>query len=211
MINQEMIANPVLEEPQRRSHPERQLQRRNLPESRNPRKLPEKPRSQSFRRVQSVGSFFNQYLTPAATVASPRGKGKSPSTALLPKKFLSSPSGLTRPSRLTGELSDDHLLRKPITEPSPKASSATLMKTGDYLTASTEELVQNGKFSQDDLDDALAVVQDFIRSHPGVGARDLREVPASPAEKALPIRRIRWLHFLNRSPNMLKLRCKSNQ
>jgi len=42
-----------------------------------------------------------------------------------------------------------------------------------YLTASTEELAQNGKYSQDDLDDALAVVQDFDPI--GVGARDLRE------------------------------------
>jgi len=42
-----------------------------------------------------------------------------------------------------------------------------------YLTASTEELTQNGKYSQDDLDDALAVVQDFDPI--GVGARDLRE------------------------------------
>src|SRR5260370_21649672 len=41
------------------------------------------------------------------------------------------------------------------------------------LTASTEELAQNGKYSQDDLEDALAVVQDFDPM--GVGARDLRE------------------------------------
>src|SRR5258707_14439604 len=42
-----------------------------------------------------------------------------------------------------------------------------------YLTASTEELAQNGKYSQDDLDDAIAVVQDFDPI--GVGAKDLRE------------------------------------
>ena len=42
-----------------------------------------------------------------------------------------------------------------------------------YLTASTEELMQEGKYTQDDLDDALAVVQDFDPI--GVGARDLRE------------------------------------
>src|SRR6266576_587659 len=38
-----------------------------------------------------------------------------------------------------------------------------------YLTASTEELTQNGKYSQDDLDDALAVWQD--RDPSGVGSR----------------------------------------
>ena len=42
-----------------------------------------------------------------------------------------------------------------------------------YLTASVEELSQDGKYSQDDLEDAIAVVQDFDPI--GVGARDLRE------------------------------------
>src|SRR6266404_5888428 len=42
-----------------------------------------------------------------------------------------------------------------------------------FLTASNEDLLQNGKYSQDDLDDALAVVQDFDPI--GIGARDLRE------------------------------------
>jgi RNA polymerase sigma-54 factor len=42
-----------------------------------------------------------------------------------------------------------------------------------YLTASVEELAQDGKYSQDDLEDAIAVVQDFDPI--GVGARDLRE------------------------------------
>src|SRR5438874_294121 len=38
---------------------------------------------------------------------------------------------------------------------------------------SNEELLQGGKYTQDDLEDALAVVQDFDPI--GVGARDLRE------------------------------------
>jgi RNA polymerase sigma-54 factor len=42
-----------------------------------------------------------------------------------------------------------------------------------YLTASNEELAQDGKYSQDDIEDAIAVVQDFDPI--GVGARDLRE------------------------------------
>jgi RNA polymerase sigma-54 factor len=42
-----------------------------------------------------------------------------------------------------------------------------------YLTASVEELGQEGKYSQDDLEDAIAVVQEFDPI--GVGARDLRE------------------------------------
>src|SRR5947208_14731027 len=42
-----------------------------------------------------------------------------------------------------------------------------------YLPASPAGLTENGKYSQDDLDDALAVVQQFDPI--GVGARDLRE------------------------------------
>ena len=42
-----------------------------------------------------------------------------------------------------------------------------------YLTASLEEIAQNGKYSQEDVEEALAVVQEFDPI--GVGARDLRE------------------------------------
>src|SRR5256884_9372656 len=42
-----------------------------------------------------------------------------------------------------------------------------------YLTASPAELTENGKYSQDDLDDALAVVQEFDPI--GVCSRALRE------------------------------------
>ena len=42
-----------------------------------------------------------------------------------------------------------------------------------YLTASLEELAQDGKYSQDDVEEAIAVVQDFDPI--GVGARNLRE------------------------------------
>src|SRR5205807_2212771 len=42
-----------------------------------------------------------------------------------------------------------------------------------YLTASLEELAQNGRYTTDDLEDAVAVVQEFDPL--GVAARDLRE------------------------------------
>src|SRR6266850_622042 len=53
-----------------------------------------------------------------------------------------------------------------------KAETEKVHENG-YLTASAEELTQTGKYSQDDLEDALAVVQDFDPM--GVGTRDLRE------------------------------------
>jgi RNA polymerase sigma-54 factor len=42
-----------------------------------------------------------------------------------------------------------------------------------YLTATVEELAQDGKYSMDEVEEALAVVQEFDPL--GVGARDLRE------------------------------------
>jgi len=57
-----------------------------------------------------------------------------------------------------------------------------------YLTASVEELAQNGKYSQDDLEDGLAVVQDFDPI--GVGSRDLRECLL--LQLKVLIRRTRW-------------------
>ena len=49
-----------------------------------------------------------------------------------------------------------------------------------YLTASDEELAQDGKYTLDDIEDAIAVVQDFDPI--GVGAHDLRECLAAAAE-----------------------------
>jgi RNA polymerase sigma-54 factor len=81
---------------------------------------------------------------------------------------LSSPAGLTE--HLTWQLSvticSDAV--REITE-----SIIGNLDENGYLTASNEELLQDGKYNQDDLDDALAVVQDFDPI--GVGARDLRE------------------------------------
>src|SRR5258708_17121948 len=84
------------------------------------------------------------------------------------EKFLASPSGLT-----------DHLqwqLSVTICSDAVKEIADSVIGKLDengYLTASAEELTQNGKYSQDDLEDALAVVQDFDPI--GVGTRDLRE------------------------------------
>src|SRR6266481_5310007 len=128
MINQEMIANPVLEE------------------------LSEEP-------TQSDNYSDETFLKAETEKVSER-----PSF----EKFLSSATGLT-----------DHLAwQLSVTICSDKVRELAESIIGNldengYLTASTEDLAQNGKYSQDDLDDAIAVVQDFDPI--GVGAKDLRE------------------------------------
>src|SRR6266851_3116721 len=164
MINQEMIANPVLEE-----QSEEPTQTDNYSDETflkaETEKVPEKPEANPFDEFD-VGSFFNQYLDSGGD----GGKSQEREVSERPsfEKFLSSPSGLS-----------DHLqwqLSVTICSEAVKEIADSIIGNLDengYLTASTEELAQNGKYSQDDLDDALAVVQDFDPI--GVGARDLRE------------------------------------
>src|SRR5258708_3048948 len=113
-----------------------------------------------------VGRFFKKYLGNGGDGGESQERENSQRPYF--EKFLSSPSGLT-----------DHLqwqLSVTICSDAVKEIADSIIGNLDengYLTASTEELTQNGKYSQDDLDDALAVVQDFDPI--GVGARDLRE------------------------------------
>src|ERR1700724_2776156 len=155
MINQEMIANPVLEE------------------------LSEEPTQsdnysdETFLKAETnpfdefdVGTFFNQYLDSGGDGG--RSQEREVSERPSFEKFLSSATGLT-----------DHLawqLSVTICSDAVRELAESIIGNLDengYLTASPEELAQNGKYSQDDLDDAIAVVQDFDPI--GVGARDLRE------------------------------------
>src|SRR5580692_12383946 len=164
MINQEMIENPVLEE-----QSEEPTQTDNYSDETflkaETEKVPDKPEPNPFDEFD-VGSFFNQYLDSGGD----GGKSQEREVSERPsfEKFLSSPAGLT-----------DHLawqLSVTICSDPVKDIAENIIGNLDengYLTASNEELAQDGKFSQDDLDDALAVVQDFDPI--GVGARDLRE------------------------------------
>src|ERR1043166_57141 len=155
MINQEMIANPVLEE------------------------LSEEPTQtdnysdETFLKAETnpfdefdVGTFFNQSLDTGGDGGQSQEREFSERPSF--EKFLSSAAGLT--DHLTWQLS--------VTICSDKVRELVEEIIGNldengYLTASNEELLQNGKYKQDDLDDAVAVVQDFDPI--GVGARDLRE------------------------------------
>jgi RNA polymerase sigma-54 factor len=164
MINQEMIENPVLEEQSEEPTATDNYSDENFIRNET-EKVPEKPESNPFDEFD-VGTFFNQYLDSGGD------GGKSQEREVIERpsfeKFLSSPAGLTE--HLTWQLSVticSDTVRELV-----ESIIGNLDENG-YLTASPEELIQNGKYSQDDLDDALAVVQDFDPI--GVGARDLRE------------------------------------
>jgi len=164
MINQEMIENPVLEEQSEEPTATDNYSDENFIRNET-EKVPEKPESNPFDEFD-VGTFFNQYLDTGGDGGQSQEREVSERPSF--EKFLSSPAGLTE--HLTWQLSVT------ICSDSVRELVESIIGNLDengYLTASTEELTQNGKSSQDDLDDALAVVQDFDPI--GVGARDLRE------------------------------------
>jgi RNA polymerase sigma-54 factor len=164
MINQEMIANPVLEEQSEEPTQTDNYADENFLKNET-EKVPEKPEPNHFDEFD-VGSFFNQYLDSGGDGGQSVEREVSERPSF--EKFLSSSTGLA--DHLTWQLSVT------ISSDTVKELAESIIGNLDengYLTASTEELMQEGKYTQDDLDDALAVVQDFDPI--GVGARDLRE------------------------------------
>jgi RNA polymerase sigma-54 factor len=164
MINQEMIANPVLEEQNEEPTQTDNYADENFLKNET-EKVPEKPESNPFDEFD-VGTFFNQYLDSGGD----GGKSAEREISERPsfEKFLSSSTGLS--DHLTWQLSVT------ISSDTVKELAESIIGNLDengYLMASNEELLQESKYTQDDLDDALAVVQDFDPI--GVGAHDLRE------------------------------------
>jgi RNA polymerase sigma-54 factor len=164
MINQEMIANPVLEELSEEPTVTDNYSDETFLKAET-EKVPEKEASNPFDEFD-VGTFFNQYLDTGGDGGQSQEREISERPSF--EKFLSSAAGLT-----------DHLawqLSVTICSENVKEIVENIIGNLDengYLTASVEELSQDGKYSQDDLEDAIAVVQDFDPI--GVGARDLRE------------------------------------
>src|SRR6201990_1056099 len=164
MINTEMVANPVLEELGEEATTTDNYSDETFLKNET-EKVPEKEAANPFDEFD-VGTFFNQYLDTGGDGGQSQEREISERPSF--EKFLSSPSGLT--DHLTWQLS--------VTICSDAVSQLVENIIGNldengYLTASTEELAQDGKYSQDDIEDAIAVVQDFDPI--GVGARDLRE------------------------------------
>lgn len=154
LINQEMIANPVLEE-----LPE------NVPsiaevdqKDENPK--PSEPRTESnthsednhdsFEEID-FGSFFDDYLDPGY---------KSPAAEVIEKpsfeNFLSQPASLA--DHLEWQLSLSHC--PDAVREAGQAVIGNLNEDG-YLTASLEEIAQTGGHKPEDVREALALVQEF--------------------------------------------------
>jgi RNA polymerase sigma-54 factor len=164
MINQEMIANPVLEELTDDNAPADDYSDEAFIKAET-EKVPETEAPNPFDEFD-FGSFFNQYLDTGVD------GGQSQEREITEKpsfeKFLSSPRGLadhlmwqlslTVCNETVGEIAENII--------------GNLDENG-YLTATPEELTQQGKCALEDVEEALAVVQEFDPL--GVAARDLRE------------------------------------
>jgi len=168
MINQEMIANPVLEELSDDGVVSENYSDEAFVKAET-EKVPETEAANPFDEFD-IASFFNQYLDSGAGADHhEREQIERPSF----DKFLSSPQGLS--DHLTWQLSVT--ICSEIVREIAETIIGNLDEDG-YLTAdgrpmSLEELAQNGRYSMDDVEEALAVVQEFDPL--GVGARDLRE------------------------------------
>jgi RNA polymerase sigma-54 factor len=167
MINQEMIANPVLEElPEEVPLLEHVEQKANAEE-----KPVESPADQptaggenhdSFQEID-FGSFFDDYLDPGY---------RSPESEVIEKpsfeNFLSQPPSLT-----------DHLewqLSLSICSDAVREAGHSIignLNEDGYVTATLEEIAQTGEHKLEDVEAALALIQEFDPL--GVAARDLRE------------------------------------
>ncbi len=164
MINQEIMANPVLEE-----LPEEGVTAENYTDEaflkKETENVPETEAPNPFDEFD-FGSFFTRYLDTGAerAASSEHEEIERPSF----DKFLSSPASLA-----------DHLawqLSVSICTETVRQIAETIVGNLDengYLTATLEEIAQSGNFSTEDVEEALTLVQEF--DPPGVGARDLRE------------------------------------
>ena len=165
MINQEIMANPVLEE-----LGEDGVVSENYTDEafvkEETEKIPEAEAPNPFDEFD-FGSFFNQYLDSGGGnngASNEREEIERPSF----EKFLSSPQSLA-----------DHLgwqLSVSISSDTVREIAETIIGNLDengYLTATLEEIEQAGNYSVDDVEEALTMVQEF--DPPGVAARDLRE------------------------------------
>ena len=164
MINQEMIANPMLEEMTDESPVAEQDYTEETFIKAETEKVPETEPANPFDEFD-INSFFNQYLDSGG------GNGNSEHEVIEKpsfEKFISSPQGLTE--HLNWQLSVT-VCNETVREIA-EVIIGNLDENG-YLTASLEEIAKNGNYSLEDVEEALATVQEFDPL--GVGARNLRE------------------------------------
>ena len=164
MINQEIMANPVLDEVSEDnvtadSYTDEAFLKKET------EKVPEKEAANPFDEFD-FGSFFSQYLDTGTerSVSSEREEVERPSF----EKFLSSASSLA-----------DHLewqLSVGICTETVRTIAEAIIGNLDengYLRATLDEIAASGNYSTEDVEEALTMVQEF--DPPGVAARDLQE------------------------------------
>jgi RNA polymerase sigma-54 factor len=168
MINQEMIANPVLEEVPEEVPSLEEVEKKIESEGEKPVITPPEAPARngdnhdSFEEID-FGSFFDEYLDPGY---------RSPAVEIVEKpsfeNFLSQPTSLA--DHLEWQLSlsicSDEVRR------AGESIIGNLNEDG-YLTATLEEIAQTGGHEPDDVEEALLLVQEFDPL--GVAARDVRE------------------------------------
>src|ERR1700692_301156 len=163
MITQEMVANPMLEEVTDDAAVTEDYSEEAFIKAET-EKIPETEAANPFDEFD-VASFFNQYLDTGGGEDRGEREGiERPSFA----KFLSSAQGLSE--HLTWQLSVT--VCNDVVREIADAIIGNLDENG-YLSASLEEISQNGKHSMEDVEEALAVVQEFDPL--GVASRNLRE------------------------------------
>ena len=164
MINQEIMANPVLDEVSEDnvtadSYTDEAFLKKET------EKVPEKQAANPFDEFD-FGSFFSQYLDTGTerSVSSEREEVERPSF----EKFLSSASSLA--DHLEWQLSVGIC-----TETVRKIAEAIIgnLDENGYLMATLDEIAASGNYSMEDVEEALTMVQEF--DPPGVAARDLQE------------------------------------
>jgi RNA polymerase sigma-54 factor len=167
MINEEMIANPVLEElPEAVSTLEEEAQKKEADSLKKDAPASQEAGSSnnhdSFEEID-FGSFFDDYLDPGY---------RSPASEVVEKPSFE--NFLSRPTSLA-----DHLewqLRLSICSEEVREAGFSIignLNEDGYLTASLEEIAQTGEHRLEDVGSALALVQQF--DPVGVAARDVRE------------------------------------
>jgi RNA polymerase sigma-54 factor len=164
MINQEMVANPVLEELSEDGVVSENYSDEAFVKAET-EKVPETEPANPFDEFD-IASFFNQYLDTGGGIEASREREVIERPSF--EKFLSSPRGLSE--HLQWQLSVT--ICTDIVREIADTIIGNLDENG-YLTASLEEIAENGKYIADDVEEALAVVQEFDPL--GVAARDLRE------------------------------------
>jgi RNA polymerase sigma-54 factor len=164
MINQEMIANPVLEELSEEATQSDNYSDETFLKAET-EKLPEKPEANPFDEFD-VGSFFNQYLDTGGDGGQSQEREVSERPSF--EKFLSSASGLT-----------DHLawqLSVTICSDAVREIAENIIGNLDengYLTSPSEEIATAEGHEPAVMAEALRVVHTLDPA--GVAAADLRE------------------------------------